>query len=206
MKSEFLNRGKLLAGLFVMLFSTTAVAEKVIEPTWVKEGVDWSQYTKFMVKPLNIDDVKVVKPPYAEDDTSEWTLDIQDLEAMQAMFRDAMKSTLEGKGGWPLVYADGKEVLEVEVEILNIMPWIKPGGDEELEGFEVKTLGSGEITARVEMRDSMTRELLLLIEGDKAVGEKYKEFTTENNVKNVVNMFTQFATRLRNSMDRVHGR
>lgn len=97
-------------------------------------------------------------------------------------------------------------MLEVEVEILNIMPWIKPGGDEELEGFEVKTLGSGEITARVEMRDSRTRELLLLIEGDKAVGEKYKEFTTENNVKNVVNMFTQFATRLRNSMDRVHGR
>ena len=206
MKSEFLNRGKLLAGLFVMLFSTTAFAEKVIEPTWVKEGVNWSQYTKFMVKPLNIDDVKVVKPPYAEDDTSEWTLEIQDLEAMQAMFRDAMKSTLESNGGWPLVYAEGKDVLEVEVEILNIMPWIKPGGDEDLEGFEVKTLGSGEITARVEMRDSRTRELLLMIEGDKAVGEKYKDFTTENNVKNVVNMFTRFATRLRNSMDRVHGR
>jgi len=206
MKSEFLNRGKLLAGLFVMLFSTAAVADKVIEPTWVKEGVNWSQYTKFMVKPLNIDDVKVVKPPYAEDDTSEWTLEIQDLEAMQAMFRDAMKSTLESNGGWPLVYAEGKDVLEVEVEILNIMPWIKPGGDEDLEGFEVKTLGSGEITARVEMRDSRTRELLLMIEGDKAVGEKYKDFTTENNVKNVVNMFTRFATRLRNSMDRVHGR
>ena len=206
MKSEFLNRGKLLAGLFVMLFSTAAVADKVIEPTWVKEGVNWSQYTKFMVKPLNIDDVKVVKPPYAEDDTSEWTLEIQDLEAMQAMFRDTMKSTLEGNGGWPLVYAEGKDVLEVEVEILNIMPWIKPGGDENLEGFEVKTLGSGEITARVEMRDSRTRELLLLIEGDKAVGEKYKDYSTENNVKNVVNMFTRFATRLRNSMDRVHGR
>jgi hypothetical protein len=189
-----------------MLFSTAAVADKVIEPTWVKEGVNWSQYTKFMVKPLNIDDVKVVKPPYAEDDTSEWTLEIQDLEAMQAMFRDAMKSTLESNGGWPLVYAEGKDVLEVEVEILNIMPWIKPGGDEDLEGFEVKTLGSGEITARVEMRDSRTRELLLMIEGDKAVGEKYKDFTTENNVKNVVNMFTRFATRLRNSMDRVHGR
>jgi hypothetical protein len=188
------------------MFSTATLAEPQIEPTWVKEGVDWSRYTKFLVKPLNIDDVKVVKPPYAQDDPSEWTLDIQDLEAMQAMFRDVMKETLEGNGGWPLVYADGKDVLEVEVEILNIMPWLKPGGDEDLAGYEVKTLGSGEITARVELRDSSTRELLLLIEGDKAVGEKYKEFTLENNTSNVKGMFGRFATRLRNSMNRVHGR
>ena len=71
MKSEFLNRGKLLIGLFVMLFSTASLADIQLEPTWVKEGVDWGQYSKFLVKPLNIDDVKVVKPPYAEDDLSE---------------------------------------------------------------------------------------------------------------------------------------
>jgi len=207
MKAAFLNHGKLVTGLFVMMFSTVTMADTQLEPTWVKEGVEWSQYSKFLVKPLNIDDVKVVKPPYAEDDTSEWTLEIEDLESMQAIFRDVMKDTIEGSGGWPVVYADGKDVLEVEVEILSIMPWVKPGGDAERFGdFEVKTLGSGEITARVELRDSSTRELLLLIEGDKAVGEKYKEFTLENNVKNVKNMFTRFATRLRNSMDRVHGR
>ena len=27
------------------------VCEAQIEPTWVKEGVDWSQYQKFLVKP-----------------------------------------------------------------------------------------------------------------------------------------------------------
>jgi hypothetical protein len=75
-----------------------------------------------------------------------------------------------------------------------------------MEGYEVQTLGSGEITARVELRDSVTRELLLLIEGDKAVGEQYKQFNRENNVSNITVMFTQFATRLRNSMDRVHGK
>ena len=72
--------------------------------------------------------------------------------------------------------------------------------------MQVTTLGTGEITASVEMRDSETRELLLLIAGDKAVGAEYKEFTQENNVANVENMFTRFATRLRNSMDRVHGK
>ena len=56
------------------------------------------------------------------------------------------------------------------------------------------------------MRDSSTRELLLLIEGDKAVGEKYTEFTRANNVSNIEAMFTSFAKRVRVAMDRVHGK
>ena len=207
MKSVFLNRGKLLVGLFAIMFSTASIAQDTLpEPTWVKEGVNWSQYLKFKVKPLNIGDVKVIKPPYAEDDPSDWSLEIEDLETMQAMFRDIMSDVLEGNNGYPLVYTDGRDVLEVEVEILSIMPWLKPGAGSELEGHQVKTLGSGEITARAELRDSETRELLLLIEGDKAVGEQYKQFTAENNISNVQYMFTRFATRLRNSMDRVHGK
>jgi hypothetical protein len=206
MKSEFIGRGKLLAGLCAMFFSTATVADIQIEATWVKDGVDWTQYSKFEVKPLNIDDVKVLKPAYAADDPSEWTLEVSDLEGMQAIFRDVMKDVLSANDGYPIVYVDGKDVLEVEVEILNIMPWLKPGSDSSLDGYEVTTLGSGEITARVEIRDSNTRELLLMIEGDKAVGEQYKEFTRANNVSNVEFMFTRFATRLRNSMDAIHGK
>ena len=86
------------------------------------------------------------------------------------------------------------------------MPWLKPGSESEIEGHQVKTLGSGEITARVELRDSRTRELLLLLEGEKGIGEDYKEFTEANHIKNLEYMFTRFATRLRNSMDRVHGK
>lgn len=206
MKSVLFNRGALLTGLFAIVFSTAAMADIEIEATWTKEGVDWAKYTKFEVKPLNIEDVKVIKPAYAEDDPTEWTLDIKNLEGMQAIFRDVMKSTLSENDGYPVVYVDGADVLEVEVEILNIMPWLKPGSDSQFEGHEVKTLGSGEITARVELRDSLTRELLLMIEGEKAVGQQYKQFTTENNVKNIEFMFTRFATRLRNSMDSIHGK
>jgi hypothetical protein len=205
MKSVFLNRGKFLAGLLAMLFCANLPAQQ-IEPTWVKEGVDWAQYDKFLVKPLNISDVRIIRPPWAEDDPRPWTMDLEGLEAIQAIFRDSMKDVLAGNDGYPLVYAAGKDVLEVEVELLSIMPWLRPGGDEDLDGYEVKTLGSGEITARVELRDSQTRELLLMIEGDKAVGEKYKEFTVQNNVSNVNRMFRSFAQRLRNSMDKIHGK
>ncbi len=206
MKSVFSSRGKLLAGLTAMLFSTAAFADIQIEATWVKQGVDWAKYTKFEVKPLNIEDVKVIKPAYAADDPNEWTVDFANLEGMQAIFRDVMKDILTANDGYPVVYVDGKDVLEVEVEILNIMPWLKPGSSSEIDGHQVTTLGSGEITARVEIRDSSTRELLLMIEGDKAVGQQYNEFTAANNVSNIEFMFTRFATRLRNSMDDIHGK
>jgi hypothetical protein len=166
MKSGFFSAGSLIVGLAAMFFASTALAQ--LEPTWVKDGVDWQQYGKFLVRPLVIDNVKVVKPPFAQDDPTEWTVQVEDLEGMQAIFRDVMSDVLSGNGGYPLVY--------------------------------------GEITGRVELRDSTTRELLLLIEGNKAAGEKYKEFTRANNIANVEAMFTQFANRLRNAMDRVHGK
>lgn len=202
MKSVFSIRGKLLAGLMLMIFSASALAQTA--PTWVKDGVDWSQYNKFLVKPLNVDDVKLVRPPWAEDDPEEWTLEIESLEAIQAIFRDQMKEGLGGNNGYPLVYAPGPGVLEVEVEILSIMPWIRPGSDGTKDGMQVTTMGTGELTASVELRDAKNRELLLLLEGEKSVGEEYKEFTTANNVSNVENMFKSFAMRLRNAMDNVH--
>jgi hypothetical protein len=204
MKSGFFNRGSMLIGLVAMFFTSAALAQ--VEPTWVKEGVNWQQYGKFLVHPLDVDNVRVIKPPYAQDDPSDWSLDVQDLAGIQAIFRDVMQRELSGNGGYPLVYAPGKDVVEVEVELLSITPWLKPGGDESLQGYVVTTLGSGEIAGRVEMRDSTTRELLLLIEGDKAVGEKYTEFTRANNASNVEAMFTSFAKRVRAAMDRVHGK
>lgn len=204
MNSGFFNRGRVLVGLVAMFFASTVLAQ--VEPTWVKAGVEWQKYNMFLVRPLNVDNVQVIKPAYAQDDPSDWSLEIQDLQGIQAIFRDVMNEQLSGSDGYPLVYAPGRGVVEVEVELLSITPWLKPGGDPALEGHVVTTLGSGEITGRVELRDSTTRELLMLIEGDKAVGEKYSEFTRANNVSNIDAMFTSFAKRLRTAMDKVHGK
>ena len=206
MKSLFSLRRGLIAGLFAMLFSTVALADAPTEPTWVKEGVNWGQYSKFLVMPLNIDNVKVVRPPWAEDDPKEWTIELDNLAAIQAIFRDAMQDTLTADDGYPVVYAASKDALEVEVEILAIMPWLRPGSGTTKDGMEVETLGSGEITASIELRDSTTRELLLLLEGDKAVGDEYQQFTAANNAANLEKMFTRFAKRLRTAMDKVHGK
>jgi hypothetical protein len=206
MKSLFSFRCGVILGLVAMLFSSASLASEKLEPTWVKEGVNWEQYNKFLVQPLNVDNVKVVRPPWAEDDPKPWTIEIDSLEAVQAIFRDTMKDILGADGGYPLVYVDGKDVLEVEVEILAIMPWVRPGSDSTKDGMEIETLGSGELTASVELRDSRSRELLLLIEGDRAVGEEYQQWSAENNAANLERIFKRFATNLRAAMDRVHGK
>jgi hypothetical protein len=206
MKSVLFNGAKLLTGLLVVMLSTAVSADSKLEPTWVKEGVNWEKYNRFLVRPLEIEDVAIVRPPWAEDDPQEWTLQIESLHGIQAIFRDTMNQTLTANDGYDVVYSAGPDVLEVEVEILSIMPWVRPGSGNTVDGMTVTTLGSGEMTASVELRDSKTRELLLLIEGDKAVGEQYQEFTQANNVANIENMFTAFAKRLRTAMDRVHGK
>lgn len=200
MKSLFSIRGKLFAGLIVMIFSTSVLAQA--EPAYVKEGVDWGQYTKFLVKPLNVDDVQLIRPPWAADDPKEWTLNIENMEGVQAIFRDVMNAELEGK----LAYSPGPGVIEVDAEILSVTPWIRPGSGGVKDGMQVTTLGTGELAASIELRDSVTRELLVLLEGDKAVGEEYKEFTRENNISNIENMFKAFAHRLGAALDRIHAK
>jgi hypothetical protein len=207
MKSEFFTRGKLVFGLAAMLFSNVVLAgTDPLDPTWVRPDTDFSIYTKFLVKPLNLSDVKILRPPWAQDDPIEWKLETISLETIQDIFLEAMKETLEADGGYPLVDEPGEDVLEVDMELLSIMPYVRPGSDGTDDGHEIVTLGSGEVTGTAELRDSTSRALLILLEGERVAGEEYKQFTAENNIYNLRAMFTAFAMRLRVALDKVHGK
>ena len=128
------------------------------------------------------------------------------LDAIQDIFQCAMKEVLEADDGYPLVDHPGEDVLEVDMELLSIMPYIRPGSDGTDDGHEIVTLGSGEVTGTAELRDSTSRALLILIEGQRVAGKEYKQFTQENNIANLRGMFAAFAKRLRVAMDKVHGK
>ena len=199
MKSLFSIRGKLLIALVATLFSATALAQ--VPPTWVKDGVEWSKYDKFLVKPLNVSDVRLIPPPWAEN-PEEWEINKANMQTVRAIYRDVMRTEL----GYPIVYTPQAGALEINVEILSVTPWIRPNEGGSMEGLTVTTMGTGELTASLEIRDSETRELLLLLAGEKSVGEEYKEFTRANNASNVEAMFKAFAHRLRGALDKVHAK
>ena len=194
-------RSTLLIGLLAAACSASALAEQTLQPSWVKDGVDWSQYSKFIVKPLSVDDVRLIPPPWAER-PGDWELNMENTDIIQAIYRDVMKAEL----GYPVVYAPGSDVLELNVEILSITPWLRPNEGGSMEGAPAMTMGTGELNASVEIRDSRTRELLPMEAGETAIGEQYKEFTRENNLANIEQMFKKFAQNLRAAMDEVHGK
>jgi hypothetical protein len=202
MKTVSLNFEKLMVALFLLMFASVAVAET--PASYVRPDTDLSQYSKVLVKPLNMDNTEVLKPAW-EDDPEDWVFEPDTKEAVQAMFMEAMTEEIENDGGYPVVTKSGEGVLRIEVETLSITPYTKPGtqaGDDE--GYVVSTLGSGDVVISAEIRDSVTRELLILVEGERKIGTQYKVLSPENHEKNLRQLFHGWGKRVRTTLDQAH--
>ena len=115
-----------------------------------------------------------------------------------------MQQEIEINGGYKLVTASGADVMRVEVEVLSITPYTKPGTQSSDSDHVISTLGSGDIVISAEFRDSKTRELLILVEGERTIGEEYRELSAENHIKNLKGMFTQWGKKVREALDKAH--
>jgi hypothetical protein len=206
MKRSFIS-GPVLIAMSLLFFSGTAMAQKTNQPaSYVKPGVDLSVYKKAMVKPLNMDNIEVLKPVWEQDNDEVWSFQAEDAQAIQEWFLDAMQEELETNGGYALVSAPAADVIRIEVELLSITPYVKPGTPASDGKFEISTLGSGEVVASAEFRDSTTRELLILVEGERTIGDEYKELSRENHIANVKGLFANWGKRVREALDKAHGK
>ena len=174
-----------LAALSMFLITGFAFAETVPGASYTRPDADLSKYDKVLLRALRVDDMKVLKPTWADDDGSEWVMRIEALKGIQDMYSEIMTKHLEADGGFPVVDEAGDGVLRVEVELLSITPYMKPGSKATDGKFVYSTLGSGEVVVSAEIRDSVTRELLVLIEGERTIGTEYRELSVENHQENV---------------------
>ena len=178
--------------------STRTAARAPSGPNWVKPETDFSQYTKFRVMPLDISDVKVLKPVWEQDNPEEWEFTPGAGEAIQALYMDIISEELSKDGGYPVVANEGEDVLQLEVEFLSITPYVKPGTAADADkGFVISTLGSGDVVVSAELRDSVTGSLLMLVEGERKIGKEYKELSRENHIENLEATFRTWGRRLR---------
>ncbi len=206
MMNVFSGGRKLIPGLMLLLFAGSLLAETTIPANYIKPNLNLSKYTKVMVKPLNISDVEVLKPAWEQDNPEEWTFEEGTGEAVQELFMDAMRKELELNGGYPLVSDSAEDVLRIEVELLSITPYAKPGSRSGDDGHEIETLGSGELVVSAELRDSKTRELLILVEGERTIGNEYKKLSAENHAQNLSNLFTTWGVKIREAMQHDHSK
>ena len=206
MKSVFSNGSKLIAGLMLMFVSGTLLAENAAPASYVKPGIDLSSYSRVMVKQLNMDNIEVLKPVWEQDNDEVWSFNPEDRSIIQEWFLDAMQKELETNGGYALVADPAADVMRIEVELLSITPFVKPGTPGSDGEFEISTLGTGDVVVSAEFRDSTTRELLILIEGERPIGEKYKELSRENHEANVKGLFAKWGKTVREALDKAHNK
>jgi hypothetical protein len=205
MKRVFSTGSKLLTGLLLVMVSGTLMA-KTLPASYVKPGIDLSTYSKVLVRPLNINNIEVLKPVWEQDNDEVWEFKAEDVSAIQEWFMDAMQKELEEKGGYSLVSQPASDVMRIEVELLSITPYVKPGTPASDGKFEISTLGSGDVVVSAEFRDSTTRELLVLIEGERTIGEKYRELSPDNHTKNVKGLFAKWGKVVREALDKAHNK
>jgi hypothetical protein len=206
MKRVFSYGPRLIAGLTLLLVSGNLLAAKTLPASYVKPGIDLSSYTKVLVKPLNVENIEVLKPPWEQDNDEVWKLKIEDMALIQEWFMDAMQNEIETEGGYPLVSQPDDDVIRIEVELLSITPFVKPGTPAKDGQFKTSTLGSGDVVVSAEFRDSLTRELLILIEGERTIGTEYRKLSPENHAKNVKGLFAKWGKKVREGLDKAHNK
>jgi len=204
MKRVFLTGSKLITGLMLLFITGAVMAENTVPASYIKPDIDLSTYNRIMLKPLSLDNIEVLKPAWEQDNDEIWSFSGENRSAIQKWFLDAMRQEIEPNGGYALVNAPGDDVMRIEVEVLSITPYVKPGTQSSDSDHVISTLGSGDIVISAEFRDSKTRELLILIEGERPIGEKYRELSTENHIKNLQGMFTKWGKKVREALDKAH--
>ena len=196
MKTKLHVFTKLILPVCALLLSPLALAQS--DTRWSNPNADFSKYTKFHVMPLNISDVKVLKPVWEQTNPEEWVFTPGAGEEIQALFMDIISAELSRDDGFSVVNEEGDDVLQLEVEFLSITPYIKPGTNSDSDPeFEIQTLGSGDVVVSAELRDSKTGSLLFLVEGERTIGSEYKELSRDNHVENLKETFHTWGQRIR---------
>jgi hypothetical protein len=190
----------------LLLVSGSLIAAKPLPASYVKPGVDLSTYNKVLIRPLNMDNIEVLKPVWEQDNDEVWSFEPENAAAIQEWFMDAMLEEVEKKGGYPLVSQPDDDVIRIEVELLSITPYVKPGTPANDGKFKTQTLGSGDVVVSAEFRDSTTRELLILIEGERTIGTEYKKLSPENHTANIKGLFARWGKVIREGLDKAHNK
>jgi hypothetical protein len=193
-----------IAGLaFVAM--TCAFAEDIagfaapLNAEYERPGVDYALYDKLIINDLDVDDTKILPPPWTEGKSFKWKISERNIGALQKEFHDSMREQISGNGGYAIVTDAGDGVMELTLTIVSFMPYAE-------RKEKVITKGSGEMHISVQVRDAQSGTLLGIYEGPQEVGKEYNENTDFARQQNLKMLFDSWGARVRNAMDEDHGK
>jgi hypothetical protein len=173
----------------VVLFAAAGAASAqtdTLTPSYTKPGVNLKQYKQFVIKPLNLEDTRLIPPPWVEKpDPKVWHLSKDNQDFLRKTFASAVREGVESEGKFKVVTQSTPGTLQIDVHLLSLTPWASR--DE-----KVETLGSGTLTFEAHVRDAATAELLAVYQGTQQVGKGYQENTPANKMTDIKEHFTDW--------------
>jgi hypothetical protein len=176
-------------GALVLLAAATAVSAQTTDTltvTFTKPGVNLKKYKQFLIKPLNLEDTRLIPPPWVEKpDPKVWNLSRQNQQFLRDTFATAVRTGVESEGRFKIVKEPTPGTLQVDIHLISLTPWAA-------HGEQVETLGSGTLTFEAHVRDAKTAELLAVYQGTQQVGKEYQENTPANKMTDLKEHFTMW--------------
>jgi hypothetical protein len=168
--------------------------DSVMQQAWVKPGVDLSAYTRIMVLPTSLSFKDV--PRHSRD---EFAITERQKQALLEVVPEALGAELAKLTGYTLTDKPGRDVLVVWGGVLDIASRVPPEPVGRGASF-VRTLG--EATLVVELRDSMTDEVVARAVDRRSVSPAFvRRSTSASNEAEVRNAARRWAADLRRQLD-----
>ncbi len=167
---------------------------------YARPNVDYSQYKQFVVSPLDISNMRIVPPAWADKpESKKWTMSQKNEDFLRSLYMESITKGIESSGKFKAAKAPGTNTILVEIQLTRLTPWAA-------RGEKVTTKGSGELKFEAELRDAETNDLLVLIEGVQEVGKDYQENTSFNHQHNLKQHFERWGKWLSNALAEAHAK
>lgn len=183
-----------------------------VDLAYVDPNVDFSQYHRILLLPLDVNDVKIKQPSTSGTLTRgrsrKWELTDADKVKLQEIFREAMVKQLESKGDYPIVNEPGSDVLTIQASLLGMAP-NAPKDDNFSRGAGrsyTYTEGAGSMAVMVAFGDSESKEVLGLMKDSRSSDSYWGDNNSVSNLSDMRNMFNSWAIQIRKGLDTVHGK
>ena len=173
------------AVLLAVAVSASAQTD-MLTPSYIKPGINFKQYKRFTIKPLNLDDTRLIPPPWVEKpNPKDWRMSKDNQDFLRETFASAVRSGVESEGKFKVVNEHTPGTLQIDVHLLSLTPWASR--DE-----KVDTLGSGTRTTDSHVRAAVRSELLAVYQGTQQVGKNYQANTPANKMTDIKEHFADW--------------
>ncbi|WP_045858421.1 DUF3313 family protein [Teredinibacter purpureus] len=183
----------------ILVFAAiTANAQQDTTITYVRPGVEFSQFTQFIITPLDVSDMKLVPPPWVKSPKKgQWALSDESTRFIRGLYISSITKGIHSGGKFNAVTVPTAQTIQLDIKISRLTPWT-PKND------NTETLGSGEIKFEAALRDALTGDLIAIIEGQQQVGSNYQENTRLTKEHNLQKHFEGWGKKLSDALSRQH--